>query len=147
MSFIKYIHDSERGMRMANIDLTKYGISNALAIKVYSFYGDRIYSILQENPYRLAEDIRGVGFKTADDIAAKMGVKSDSNYRIQSGILYTLVLAVGQGFMYLPKDVLEREAARILEVSEELVSPEIDNLTIERKLIIARKLKIKMIEN
>ncbi len=133
---IGVLMQEKRGYREAMLYLTKYGISNSLAIRVYSFYGDRIYSILQENPYRLAEDIRGVGFKTADEIAAKMGVKSDSNYRIQSGILYTLVLAVGQGFMYLPKDILEQEAARILEVGIEQVSPEIDNLTVERKLII-----------
>ena len=133
---IGVLMQEKRGYREAMMYLTKYGIGNALAIKVYSYYGDRIYSILKENPYKLAEDIQGIGFKTADEIAARLGVKSDSNYRIQSGILYTLVLATGQGHMYLPRDVLEVEAARILDVSAEQVSPEIDNLMMDRRLII-----------
>ncbi|MBO4617852.1 MAG: ATP-dependent RecD-like DNA helicase [Lachnospiraceae bacterium] len=133
---IGVLMQEKRGYREAMMFLTKYGIGNALAIKVYSYYGDRIYSILKENPYKLAEDIPGIGFKTADEIAARLGVKSDSNYRIQSGILYTLVLAAGQGHMYLPKEILEEEASKILDVTKDLVQPEIDNLTVERKLII-----------
>ena len=133
---IGVLMQEKRGYREAMIYLTKYGIGNALAIKVYSFYGDRIYSILKENPYRLAEDIQGVGFKTADEIAARMGIKGDSEYRIQSGIMYTLVLATGQGFMYLPRDVLEKKASEILDVPPERISPLIDNLMVDRKLII-----------
>ncbi len=126
----------KRGYREAMVYLGKYGIGNALAIKIYAFYGDRIYKILQENPYRLAEDISGVGFKTADDIAAKIGVKSDGKYRIQSGLLYTLLLATGQGFMYLPIDVLRKNAAALLEIPEDNIETEVKNLAMERKLIV-----------
>ena len=133
---IGVIMQEKRGYREAMIFLGKYGISNALAIKIYSFYEDRIYSIIKENPYRLAEDISGVGFKTADEIAAKVGVKSNSDYRIQSGILYTLLLATGQGYLYLPKDILENEAAGILEVDKEAVEPQILNLAMDKKVLI-----------
>ena len=126
----------KKGFREAMVFLGKYGIGNALAIKIYTYYGDKIYKVLEENPYLLAETISGVGFKTADEIAAKLGIKQDSEYRIQSGILYTLVLAMGQGFMYLPKDVLTEEAARILDVPTESIEPEILNLTMDRKLLI-----------
>ncbi len=128
----------KRGYREAMVFLSKYDISNTLAIKIYSYYGDSIYHILEENPYRLAEDIRGIGFKTADEIAGRLGVKTDSAYRIQSGILYTLILATGQGHMYLPKDVLERQAAQILEVSENDISPQVENLAMDRKLLIKK---------
>lgn len=133
---IGVIMQEKRGYREAMLFLGKYGISNALAIKIYSFYEDRIYSIIKENPYRLAEDISGVGFKTADEIAAKVGVKSNSDYRIQSGILYTLLLATGQGYLYLPKDILENEAAGILEVDKEAVEPQILNLAMDKKVLI-----------
>lgn len=126
----------KRGYRDAMVFLGKYGIGNALAIKIYSFYEDRIYKIIQENPYRLSEDIEGVGFKTADEIATRMGIKSDSDYRIQSGILYTLLLATQQGFMYLPMDILINKASEILEISKEGIRPQIENLTMDRKLII-----------
>ena len=133
---IGVIMQEKRGYREAMVFLGKYGISNALAIKIYSFYEDRIYSIIKENPYRIAEDISGVGFKTADEIAAKVGVKSNSDYRIQSGILYTLLLATGQGYLYLPKDILENEAAGILEVDKEAVEPQILNLAMDKKVLI-----------
>lgn len=126
----------KRGYRDAMIFLGKYGIGNALAIKIYSFYEDTIYRVLQENPYKLAEDIDGVGFKTVDEIAAKMGVMKDGDYRIQSGVLYTLLLATQQGFMYLPKGVLLEKAAEILEVSREQIEPLITNMAMDRKLLI-----------
>lgn len=132
---IGVLMQEKRGYRDAMLFLSKYGVSNALSIKIYSYYGDRLYKILEENPYRLAEDISGVGFKTADEIAGNMGIKSDSTYRIQSGIMYTLVLATGQGYMYLPANILESKAAEILDVSPEDVRPQIDNLVMDRKMI------------
>lgn len=126
----------KRGYREAMLFLGKYGIGNALAIKIYSYYEDTIYRILQENPYRLAEDIDGIGFKTADEIAAKMGVKKDGDYRIQSGILYTLLLATQQGFMYLPMEVLLSKASEILEVAQENIEHQVSNMVMDRKLLI-----------
>ena len=133
---IGVIMQEKKGFREAMVFLQKYGIGNNLAIKIYSYYEDRIYKIIEENPYRLAEDIPGVGFKTVDEIAGRIGVKADSEYRIQSGILYTLSLATGQGFMYLPMDVLKEKAAEILEVASEHISPQISNLAMERRVII-----------
>ena len=95
---IGVLMQEKKGFRDAMVYLQKYGIANTLSIKIYSFYGDRIYKVLEENPYKLAEDIPGVGFKTADEIAGRMGVKTDSAYRVQSGIYYTLTLATGQGY-------------------------------------------------
>ena len=72
------------------IFLQQYGINMNLAVKIYNKYGGEIYSVLKENPYRMADDIDGVGFKTADEIAARVGIKTDSDFRIKSGIQYVL---------------------------------------------------------
>lgn len=133
---IGVLMQEKKGYRDAMVFLSKYGIGNTLAIKIYAFYEDRVYRVMEENPYKLAEDIPGVGFKTADEIAGRMGVKTDSNYRIQCGILYTLSLATGQGFMYLPREVLVSKASEILEVKEEAIDVHIDNLCMDRKIII-----------
>ena len=83
-------------MRKAMIFLQKYGISLNLGAKIYQKYKDSIYTVLQENPYKLAEDISGVGFKIADEIAARIGIHADSDYRIRSGMLYTLCTGFGR---------------------------------------------------
>ena len=105
-------------MRKAMIFLQKYGISLNLGAKIYQKYKDSLYTVLQENPYRLAEDISGVGFKIADEIAARIGIHADSDYRIRSGMLYTLLLAWGVGHTYLPKDQLFARCAKLLGVDE-----------------------------
>ena len=93
-------------MRKAMIYLQKYGISTALAAKIYQQYGLNVYRVLEENPYRLADDIQGVGFRTADEIASRIGIHTDSDYRIRSGIFYTLLQSVSEGHVYLPEEVL-----------------------------------------
>jgi exodeoxyribonuclease V alpha subunit len=93
-------------MRRAMMFLQKYGISLNLGAKIYQKYRESVYTVLQENPYRLAEDISGVGFKIADEIAAKIGIHADSDYRIRSGLLYTLLQSIGEGHVYLPKEQL-----------------------------------------
>lgn len=90
---------------------------------------------MRENPYRLAEDVSGVGFRIADEIAGKIGIHTDSDYRIRSGILYTLLQAVGEGHCYLPLDILLRRASELLGVSEENIRPQVDNLIMDRKLV------------
>ena len=101
-------------MRRAMIFLQKYGISLNLGAKIYQKYGQSVYGVLQENPYRLAEDISGVGFRIADDIASRIGIHTDSDYRIRSGMLYTLLQASGEGHIYLPKEELFSRASRLL---------------------------------
>lgn len=135
---IGIIMHEKRGYREAMMFLQKYAISNNLAIKIYSYYQDSIYRIIEENPYKIAEDISGIGFKTVDEIASKVGIHMDSDYRIKSGLLYTLLLATGQGHMYLPEDILVERASNILEVPAEAVIPHIENLMMDRKLIIKK---------
>ena len=95
--------DEKKGMRKVMIYLQNFGISTALAAKIYQKYGSKVYEILETNPYKLADDIEGVGFKTADEIAAKIGIHTDSDFRIQSGIFYVLQQSMTEGHVYLPK--------------------------------------------
>ena len=128
--------EEKKGMREAMIFLQQYGISNALAVKIYDTYGMRVYQIMKENPYQLAEDIHGVGFKMADEIAAKIGIRTDSDFRIRSGILYTLLLAAGEGHVYLPKEILLRNTSIMLQIPPEVIEVQLSNLAMEKKLVI-----------
>lgn len=128
--------EEKRELRQAMLFLTKYGISNSLAVKIYGKYGQNLYSVMQENPYRLAEDISGVGFKIADEIAGRIGIQTDSDYRIRSGLLYVLLLAVGEGHTYLPREELIRRGTELLNVDESVLEIQLGNLCIERKLVI-----------
>ena len=96
-------------MRKAMMFLQRYGIQMNLANKIFKRYGNDIYNILEQNPYRLADDIEGVGFRTADEIASRAGIKIDSEFRIKSGIFYVLNQATMQGHTYLPYDKLVRQ--------------------------------------
>ena len=98
--------EEKRDMRQAMVFLQQYGISMNLAVKIYQHYGPGMYSVIQENPYQLADDIQGVGFKIADEIAAKVGIFTDSDYRIRSGLFYALLQATGNGHTYLPEEEL-----------------------------------------
>lgn len=128
--------DAQRSQRAAMLFLQQYGVSLALGVKIYTKYGEEMYSILRENPYRLAEDIDGVGFKTADAIAAKIGIAADSEYRIRCGIIYVLGLASGEGSVYLPEWDLTAKTADLLGVADGDVERQIMSLAIERKIII-----------
>ena len=128
--------EEKRELRQAMIFLQKYGISINLAVKIYHKYGSEIYSILQENPYRLADDIQGVGFKIADEIAARVGIRTDSDFRIRSGIQYALLQAAGEGHTYLPKEELTKRTARLLEIEPEYIEKHYMDLAMERKIIL-----------
>lgn len=128
--------EEKREQRDAMVYLQQYGISNTLAVKIYDAYGPELYSVLKENPYRLAEDISGVGFKMADELAAKIGIHADSDYRIRSGVLYTLLGAVGEGHCYLPVNILLDKAHMLLNVDQENIRPQMDNLMMDKKLVI-----------
>ena len=127
--------EEKKDLREALVYLQQYGISNTLAVKIYNTYGMEMYSVMRENPYRLAEDVSGVGFRIADEIAGRIGIHTDSDYRIRSGILYTLLQAVGEGHCFLPLELLLRRAAELLGVSEENIRPQVDNLIMDRKLV------------
>ena len=128
--------EEKKDLRQAMIFLQKYGISLNLAVKIYNKYGTEIYTILKENPYRLADDIQGVGFKIADEIAARAGIRTDSDFRIRSGILYALMQAAGEGHTYLPKEELTERTAKLLEINREYIEKHYMDLAIERKIIL-----------
>ena len=130
--------DEKRDMREAFIYLQQYGISNALAVKIYNTYGSSYYGVMQENPYKLAEDIDGVGFKIADGIARKIGIHTDSDYRIRSGILYVLLQAVQEGHLFLPGKILLERAKELLSVEDEHIEPQISNLAMDKKVVIKK---------
>ena len=122
-------------MRKAMMFLQKYGISLNLGAKIFQKYGDSVYSVLQENPYRLADDISGVGFKIADEIAYRIGIHTDSDYRIKSGMVYTLLQATGEGHVYLPKDELFQRAAELLGVDSSYMEKHLVDLAMDRKIV------------
>lgn len=128
--------EEKKDLRQAMIYLQKYGISTNLAVKIYQKYGLGIYSILEENPYRLADDIEGVGFKTADEIAFRIGIHTDSDFRIQSGIFYTLLQSVQEGHVYLEEKVLSAKAAQLLEVEITDIEKYLMDLAMEKKVVL-----------
>ena len=130
--------NSKRDLRQAMIFLQQYGINTNLAVKIYKEYGANLYGVLRENPYQMAEDITGVGFKTADEIASRIGIRTDSDFRIRSGILYALTQANGEGHTYLPKQELTSRSARILGVDEEAIENHYMNLAMDKKIVICK---------
>lgn len=131
----KQFHERQQ-MRQAMIFLQEYGISMNMAAKIYRYYQDDIYEVLRKNPYRLAEDIVGIGFKIADTIAQKAGFYADSEYRIRAGVLYTLQQSGNQGHCYLPEPELVEMTAHLLGVGLETVSAQIDTLTMNKEILI-----------
>ncbi len=118
------------------IYLQKYGISTTLAAKIYKQYGQKVYHILEENPYQIADDVQGVGFKTADEIAMRIGIHTDSDYRIRSGIFYALLQGVAEGHIYLPEEILLRRTAALLEVEISDIQKYLMDLSIEKKIVL-----------
>ncbi len=129
----------KRDQRDAMMFLQQYGISLNLAAKIFEKYGNNMYKIVRENPYKLADDLTGVGFKIADEIAAKVGIHTDSDFRIKSGTLYTLQQALGNGHTCLPMEALLVQAAELLGVPAESVERHITDMILEKKLVAKRK--------
>ncbi len=125
----------KRGMRRVMIYLQELGISTNMAVKIYNYYEMRVFDVIKENPYQLVEDIQGIGFRTADEIASRAGIMPDSVYRIQSGILYSLNQAIGEGNTYLTEEALVTRAIALLECSEVVVKLQLENLIMTGKLI------------
>jgi len=126
----------KKEQRDAMIFLAQYDVSQALSIKIYEQYGSRVYSVIRENPYRVVDDVEGVGFKKADDIASKVGIKADSEYRIRCGIIYVLTQALNEGHTYLPKELLISRSMELLGVGYDQVEEELPNLAMDKKLVI-----------
>lgn len=128
--------EGKKDVRKAMIYLQKYGISTTLAAKIYKQYGQKVYHILEENPYQMADDVQGVGFKTADEIAMRIGIHTDSDYRIRSGIFYALLQGVAEGHIYLPEEILLRRTAALLEVEISDIQKYLMDLSIEKKIVL-----------
>ena len=129
----------KRELRDAMLFLQQYGVTNRVALKIWKTYGARMYAVLRENPYQLAEDIFGIGFATADEIASRVGISAQSEFRVRSGILYTLSLTLSEGSSYLPREILLRRTSELLKVPDELIDIQIDNLAVERRIKMRRK--------
>lgn len=128
--------EEKKDMRKAMIYLQKYGISISLSAKIYEYYGQKVYSVLEENPYQIADRIPGVGFRTADEIARSMGICVDSDYRVQSGIVYALLQAIGEGHIYLPELELIHRTKEILEIELQDISQHLLELSMQKKIVV-----------
>ena len=125
----------KRELRNAMMFLQKYGISSTFAVKIYKQYGAGIYEVLRSNPYRLAEEVKGIGFKTADEIALRGGINIDSKFRTRAGILYVLSEAVGLGHTFLPENEFYEQTCKLLEIEPDAVEMPLDSLIMDRKVI------------
>ncbi len=151
MDICKQVED-KKDMREIMIFLQGYGISPALANKIYTLYGTKVYDIIKTNPYRLADDVAGVGFKTADEIARRAGVEVNASVRIKSGMCYALADASTSGHTYLPKEQLAQRTINLLGLRDQYMSADgtynmdlLDNCFTE--LILEKKLILKEIDD
>lgn len=151
MDICKQVED-KKDMRDIMIFLQGYGISPALANKIYTLYGTKVYDIIKTNPYRLADDVAGVGFKTADEIARRAGVEVNASVRIKSGMCYALADASTSGHTYLPKEQLAQRTINLLGLRDQYMSADgtynmdlLDNCFTE--LILEKKLILKEIDD
>ncbi len=118
--------EEQQQIKEVMLFLQGHGITNSLAVKIYKTYGDDSIKQVEADPYRLARDIHGVGFKTADKIARDLGLAVNHPARIEAGVVYALNEATGEGHVYLPEDVLIETATELLEVTPEEVRDAID---------------------
>lgn len=137
--------EEKKELRSALVYLQQFGISNTLSVKIYQTYQERLYQVMQTNPYRLAEDITGVGFKMADEIAAKIGIHTDSDYRISSGVLYVLMQALQEGHTYLPMELLLERSEQLLGVPMTAVEAVLSNMMMDKKIIIKQIEEVRMV--
>ena len=128
--------EEKKDMRKAMIYLQKYGITLALSAKIYEHYGQNVYRVMEENPYQIADHVPGVGFKTADEIARRIGIHTDSDYRIRSGIFYVLLQAVNDGHIYLPEAEVIQRTRILLELDLADISKYLMDLAIEKKVVM-----------
>ena len=118
----------QKAIKEVMIFLQGVGVSTSLAVRIYKKYGDASVSVVRDEPYRLAADVWGIGFKTADTIARSVGIAPDSPERIKAGLAYTLSEAADDGHCYLPAPNLITDAAKILDVPADLITPCLDEL-------------------
>ncbi|HEY74323.1 MAG: ATP-dependent RecD-like DNA helicase [Chloroflexi bacterium] len=123
--------EEQKHIREVMLFLQSHGVTTGLAVKIYKAYGDDSLQVVQDDPYRLARDIWGVGFKTADKIARDLGLPPDAPSRVQAGVAYALSQLADEGHTYAPEQELVKEATRLLAVSSDLVGTAIEDLDAE----------------
>ena len=128
--------EEKKDMRKAMLFLGQYGISMTLSVKIYNTYGPGLYEVVKLNPYKMADDIDGVGFKIADEIASHVGINTDSDFRIRSGILYALQQAGTNGNVYLPYEELQEQARELLNINDINLEKHLTDLSLEKRIII-----------
>lgn len=128
--------EEKKDLRKAMIFLGQYGISMTLAVKIYNYYGPGVYEVVRVNPYKMADDIDGIGFRIADEIASRVGINSDSDFRIKSGILYALQQAAANGNVYVPHDVLVHQAKELLNLSDADLEKQLMDLSVDKRIMI-----------
>ncbi|MCD8082777.1 MAG: ATP-dependent RecD-like DNA helicase [Clostridiales bacterium] len=128
--------EEKKEMRQAMMFLQDYGISMNLSLKIYHQYGASLYGIMKENPYRLADDIQGIGFKMADEIAQRAGILTDSDFRIRSGLFYTLLQSTASGHTCLPEEELLRRASDLLHVEPDMMEKHLMDLQMDKKIVV-----------
>ncbi|MGX4598202.1 SF1B family DNA helicase RecD2 [Faecalimicrobium sp. JNUCC 81] len=131
-------YEENRELRNIIIELSPYGITPNYCMKIYKKYKNKAIEVINRNPYKLAEDIRGIGFKIADDIANKIGIEKNSKDRICQGILYSLNQSLGSGHTYLPENILIQDAKKLLQVSTDLIEECIMDLAYDQKVHIEK---------
>ena len=127
--------EEQKAIKEVMVFLSGIGVSTSLAVRIYKGYADESISVVRSEPYRLASEVWGIGFKTADTIAQAVGIPHDSPQRIKAGLQYTLSEAADNGHCYLPEPDLIREATKILQVDQELIGPCLDELAAEEGVV------------
>lgn len=138
-------YEENRELRNIIIELSPYGITPNYCMKIYKKYKNKALENINKNPYQLAEDIRGIGFKIADNIASKIGIEKDSKDRVSQGILYTLNQSLSSGHTYLPEDILIQEAKKLLEVKPPIIEECIMELAYDQKVHIEKMNGMKLV--
>lgn len=131
-------YEENRELRNIIIELSPFGITPNYCMRIYKKYKSKAIDIINKNPYKLAEDIRGIGFKIADDIASKIGIEKNSKDRVCQGIIYSLNQSLGNGHTYLPEHILIQESHKLLQVDIDLIKQCIMDLTYDQKIHIEK---------
>lgn len=126
----------QRSLRQAIIFLQEYQISLTYAVKIYDYYKDRVYQVIRENPYRLAEEINGIGFKLADQIARRSGIAADAPERLMAGIIYVLNQGVADGHVYLAKEEVTSRTRELLQIDLQYIDVELTELVLKQSITI-----------
>jgi exodeoxyribonuclease V alpha subunit len=136
ISMIRKAWEEQKGIKEIMIFLQGHGVGSAYSAKIYKQYGDQAIEMVKENPYRLAQDIHGIGFMTADQIAQHLGIDRNSLIRAKAGLLYVLNQLTGEGHVYYPEPKMIQKAKEILHVDEEFIIQAVGELTKEKELFL-----------